>query len=85
MPPLAICSSPKCDFVLDLQDLQRGKSLPKPENCPRCDAAIIRLCPQCRFLIMGAGGEPQLECKLCRADFRRVFAERLKTVGRSGA
>jgi hypothetical protein len=84
MPPLAICSSATCDFVLELQDLQRGKAIPRPEICPKCDAAIIDLCPQCRFLIMGAGGELQQKCKLCRADFRQVFAERLKRIGASG-
>ncbi len=78
MPPLAICSSLKCDYALVLQDVNRGISIAPPRSCPKCQCAIITRCPQCRFLIVGLVAERQQACRLCHVDLRSAFVERLR-------
>jgi hypothetical protein len=70
MLSLAICSNKKCNYILALEDLDRGTFIAPPECCPKCRCAIIVWCPLCRFPIVGLATERQEECKQCHADLR---------------
>lgn len=83
MPPLVICSGLKCEFVLALQDRERGESTPTPRSCPVCSSEVITFCPECGFPILGSGEERQITCKVCRSDLRRTFADKTEGQMRS--
>jgi hypothetical protein len=72
MPPIAVCSAPRCDFRVELQKYKEGTSVPTPSNCPACGEAVISVCPQCGFLLLGISG--RLVCEVCRTDIRAAFA-----------
>lgn len=73
--PLAICSRPACDHRIELQDPKNGTSVPTPTVCPRCEAPMISLCPECGFLLVGLVKEKHPLCAICKADIRQVFAQ----------
>jgi hypothetical protein len=75
MPLLVICSRLQCDFVLALQDRERGESTPTPLFCPVCDSEVITFCPGCGFPILSSVEQRQITCKVCRSDLRRTFAD----------
>lgn len=74
MPRVAICSRPACDQRIELQDPKNGTSVPTPTVCPRCEAPMISLCPECGFLLIGLVKEEHPLCAVCKADIRQVFA-----------
>jgi hypothetical protein len=82
MPPLTICSRRKCDFVLPLDDRERGASTPTPRSGPVCDAEIISSCPDCAFPILGSVAERQIECRVCQ-DLQRTFSDKAQERKRS--
>jgi len=78
MPPLAICSNVDCNFAIELHDYVEGRAVATPEACPECQAAVLSICPQCRFLLFGTAKENLRECPLCRVDLREAYAQRLQ-------
>ncbi len=74
MPPLALCSRPACDFRIELQDPKAGISIPTPRICPRCEAPMISLCPECGFLLIGIPKGEHPLCEVCKVDIRGAFA-----------
>ena len=74
MPPLAICSSSYCTYVIELHDNKNGTSLDTPEECPVCKAPIISLCPHCGFLLLGKIDASSPRCMVCRYLIRHAYA-----------
>jgi rubrerythrin len=74
MPPLALCSSPACDFRIKLQDGTTGKSISTPHTCPKCEAPMVSVCPECGFLLIDIPAEKHPRCPVCRLDIRETFA-----------
>jgi hypothetical protein len=73
MPPLVICSRLQCDFVLALQDRERGESTLTPLSCPVCDSEVIAFCPECGFPTLGSVEERQITCKVLPLGFETNF------------
>jgi ribosome-binding protein aMBF1 (putative translation factor) len=65
MPPVAVCSLPRCDFLIELQDRTQGTSTPTPKVCPKCDSPIISLCPACGFLLFRPQRGRLRSCNSC--------------------
>jgi predicted amidophosphoribosyltransferase len=74
MPPLALCSRPACDFRVELQDWKIGASVPTPRACPKCEAPMTCVCPECGILLNQIEEGKHPRCPVCRTDVRRAFA-----------
>ena|SRR6202035_4939141 len=75
MAPFAVCTNPKCDFVMDLWfDRRNGNSADEPDKdapCPLCGSNKTDWCPRCYCLINEL--EPSgaiTRCHNCGADLR---------------
>jgi hypothetical protein len=76
VPSLTLCSDPGCNFRVFSREGIQAEGL---ERCPKCKAAVISICPQCAYSLLGNPDPRRPICVVCRADVRAEFSRRYRT------
>ena len=66
----ALCSNRRCHYTVELQDIEKGRSIETPQKCPICKFEVISACPNCRFPLVRAPGSTI--CQVCGANMKEL-------------
>lgn len=69
----ALHDDQQCDYVLSLQDIEEGRAIETPNECPLCRSEVVSACPSCGFPLLGLRGS--FTCQVCATNMKAFFAQ----------
>lgn len=69
----ALCTNQQCDYDLSLQDIEEGRAIETPKECPLCGSEVVSACPSCGFPLLGLRGSST--CRVCATNMKAFFVQ----------